>query len=113
MYVCVSAGKPEAMVSLGNIRAVPESKENIKTDFFIVSPRDKVRTEARSGQTGRKRRGYTYKDTKKGYPPATEKGRQGQTSKSTPVEYQDTLILEKSQLLMKVQIFLSTNDGAT
>ena len=53
MLVCV--GKmPEAMVSLGNIRAVPESKENIKTDFFIVSPRDKVRTEARSGQTGRK-----------------------------------------------------------
>ena len=50
MYVCVSAGKPEAMVSLGNIRAVPESKENIKTDFFIVSPRDKVRTEARSGR---------------------------------------------------------------
>ena len=53
MLVCV--GKmPEAMVSLGNISAVPESKENIKTDFFIVSPRDKVRTEARSGQTGRK-----------------------------------------------------------
>ena len=52
MYVCVCVGKPEAMVSLGNIRAVPESKENIKTDFFIVSPRDKVRTEARSGQTG-------------------------------------------------------------
>ena len=46
----------EAMVSLGNIRAVPESKENIKTDFFIVSPRDKVRTEARSGQTGRKKK---------------------------------------------------------
>ena len=42
------------MVSLGNIRAVPESKENIKTDFFIVSPRDKVRTEAHNGQTGRK-----------------------------------------------------------
>ena len=50
------AGKPEAMVSPGNIRAVPESKENIKTDFFIVSPRDKVRTEARSGQTGRKKK---------------------------------------------------------
>ena len=49
VYVCVSAGKPEAMVSLGNIRAVPESKENIKTDFFIVSSRDKVRTEARKG----------------------------------------------------------------
>ncbi|MBD9240316.1 MAG: hypothetical protein EGQ57_07365, partial [Alphaproteobacteria bacterium] len=32
-----------------NIRAVPESKENIKTDFFIVLPRDKVRTEARKG----------------------------------------------------------------
>ena len=56
MYVSVCVGKPEAMVSLGNIRAVPESKENIKTDFFIVSPRDKVRTEARSGQTGRKKR---------------------------------------------------------
>ena len=56
MYVSVCAGKPEAMVSLGNISAVPESKENIKTDFFIVSPRDKVRTEARSGQTGRKKR---------------------------------------------------------
>ena len=56
VYVSVCAGKPEAMVSLGNIRAVPESKENIKTDFFIVSPRDKVRTEARSGQTGRKKK---------------------------------------------------------
>ena len=56
MYVCVCAGKPEAIVSLGNIRTVPESKENIKTDFFIVSPRDKVRTEARSGQTGRKKK---------------------------------------------------------
>ena len=56
VYVCVCAGKPEAIVSQGNIRAVPESKENIKTDFFIVSPRDKVRTEARSGQTGRKKR---------------------------------------------------------
>ena len=43
---------PEAIVSLGNISAVPESKENIKTDFFIVSPRDKVRTEARREQTG-------------------------------------------------------------
>ena len=53
--MCVGK-KPEAIVSLGNIRAVPESKENIKTDFFIVSPRDKVRTEARSGQTGRKKR---------------------------------------------------------
>ena len=40
------------MVSLGNIRAVPESKENSKTDFFIVSPHDKVRTEARREQTG-------------------------------------------------------------
>ena len=49
VYVSVCAGKPEAIVSLGNIRAVPESKENIKTDFFIVSPRDKVRTEARKG----------------------------------------------------------------
>ena len=55
MLVCV--GKmSEAMVSLGNIRAVPESKENSKTDFFIVSPRDKVRTEARNGQTGRKKK---------------------------------------------------------
>ena len=43
---------PEAMVSLGNISAVPESKENSKTDFFIVSPHDKVRTEARREQTG-------------------------------------------------------------
>ena len=51
MLVCV--GKmPEAMVSLGNISAVPESKENSKTDFFIVSPHDKVRTEARREQTG-------------------------------------------------------------
>ena len=66
-----------------------------------------------AGRQEGKRRGYTYKDTKKGYPPATEKGRQGQTSKSTPVEYQDTLIWGKSQLLMKVQIFLSTNDGTT
>ena len=42
MGVLVCVGKmPEAMVSLGNIRAVPESKENIKTDFFIVSPHDK------------------------------------------------------------------------
>ena len=55
MPVCVGK-KPEAIVSLGNISAVPESKENSKTDFFIVSPRDKVRTEARSGQTGRKKR---------------------------------------------------------
>ena len=51
MPVCVGK-KPEAIVSLGNIRAVPESKENIKTDFFIVSPRDKVRTKARREQTG-------------------------------------------------------------
>ena len=49
VYVSVCAGKPEAIVSLGNIRAVPESKENIKTDFFIVLPRDKVKTEARKG----------------------------------------------------------------
>ena len=47
--MCVCAGKPEAIVSQGNIRTIPESKENIKTDFFIVSPRDKVRTEARKG----------------------------------------------------------------
>ena len=52
-----------------------------------------------------------YKDTKKGYPPATEKGRQGQTSKSTPIKYQDKLICGKSQLLMKLHFFLSTNDG--
>ena len=32
---------------------------------------------------------------------------------STPIEYQDKLIWGKSQLLMKVQIFLSTNDGTT
>ena len=32
---------------------------------------------------------------------------------STPIEYQDTLICGKSQLLMKLQIFLSTNDGTT
>ena len=99
------------MVSLGNIRAVPESKENIKTDFFIVSPRDKVRTEARSGQTGRKKRISLNKGYEEGYPPATEKDRQGQTSKSTPIKYQDKLIWGKSQLLMKLQIFLSTNDG--
>ena len=49
--MCVGK-KPEAIVSLGNIRAVPESKENSKTDFFIVSPHDKVRTEARREQTG-------------------------------------------------------------
>ena len=49
--MCVGK-KPEAIVSQGNIRAVPESKENIKTGFFIVSPRDKVRTEARREQTG-------------------------------------------------------------
>ena len=55
MPVCVGK-KPEAIVSLGNISAVPESKENIKTDFFIVSPHDKVRTEARREQTGRKKR---------------------------------------------------------
>ena len=53
--MCVGK-KPEAIVSLGNIRAVPESKENSKTDFFIVSPHDKVRTEARREQTGRKKR---------------------------------------------------------
>jgi len=40
VLICVCVGKPEAMVSLGNIRAVPESKEISKTDFFIISPRD-------------------------------------------------------------------------
>ena len=39
-FGCVCVCKPEAMVSLGNIRAVPESKEISKTDFFIISPRD-------------------------------------------------------------------------
>ena len=40
VLICVCVGKPQAMVSLGNIRAVPESKEISKTDFFIISPRD-------------------------------------------------------------------------
>ena len=30
---------------------------------------------------------------------------------NTPIEYKDTLIRGKSQLLMTLQIFLSTNDG--
>jgi hypothetical protein len=32
---------------------------------------------------------------------------------NTPIEYKDTLILGNSQLLMTLQIFLSTNNGTT
>jgi hypothetical protein len=39
VLVCVR-GKPEAMVNSGYINAVPESKENSKTDFFIILPHD-------------------------------------------------------------------------
>ena len=44
MLVCVFMF--EAIAKFGNIIAVPESKEKSKTDFFIVSPHDKIKTEA-------------------------------------------------------------------
>ena len=39
VLLCVEK-MPEATARSGNISAVPDNKENIKTDFFIISPRD-------------------------------------------------------------------------
>ena len=46
VWVSVCVFMSEAIAKLGNIIAVPESKEKSKTDFFIVSPHDKIKTEA-------------------------------------------------------------------
>ncbi len=46
VYVSECVEISEAKAKFGNIRAVPESKEISKTDFFIVSPHDKIKTEA-------------------------------------------------------------------
>ena len=126
VYECMNRGKREHGVarSLPRLRTRQKKIAGSRTEAKKTTdsrhdapPRVKKQNLHKTGGRGMPETGRAKNMPKhrkqNGERPAFVGGDKNAAGNNTPIEYKDTLICKKSQLLMKPHIFLSTNNGTT